>query len=93
MPNKKGYTHIGDNIYSLEPRYRKVQDEKYFKKQHEENMVYLNHKDTIRLCERLGEILEIKSKRITQYKKIIIYGTPLFCYGTVTLFKAILDLF
>lgn len=89
MPNKKGYTHIGDNIYSLEPRYRKVQDEKYFKKQHEGNMVYISREE----ANRLREILEIKDKRITRYEKIIILGTPFFCYGAVTLFKAILALF
>ena len=89
MQNKKGYTHIGDNIYSLEPQYRKVRDEKYFKKQHEGNMVYLSYEEAKRLC----EILQIKNKRISQYQMIITLGVPFFCYGVITFFKAILALF
>lgn len=93
MPDNKNYIHVKDNIYSLEPRYRKVWDEKYLKKEYEGEYVAVTYEELIDYCNKLNEITKMLKRINSEYKRIIVILTPVAVYGAVRFLDEILSLF
>lgn len=93
MPDNKNYIHIKDNIYSLEPRYRKVRDEKYLKKEYKGEYVAVTYEQLIDYCNKLNEITKMLEKENSVYERIFVILAPVAVYGAIRFLNVILSLF
>lgn len=91
--NNKDYIHVKDNIYSLEPRYRKVRDEKYLKKEYKGEYVDVTYEQLIDYCNKLNEITKMLKRTNSEYERIIVILTPVAVYGAIRFLDEILSLF
>lgn len=93
MPDNKNYIHIKDNVYSLEPRYRKVRDEKYLKKEYKGEYVAVTYEQLIDYCNKLNEIIKIQERKNSVYERFFLICIPLATYGAIRFLNVILSLF